>query len=89
VIPTWGASANAFSQLAPVIFVERCGPKNLGTLLGGYCTIVGIVSAPTPVVTGLLYDKFGDCRLGVGFSASATFIGFVLILLIGAKKAPR
>jgi hypothetical protein len=74
--------------LAPVIFVERCGAKNLGTLLGVYSTIVGIVSAPTPVVTGLLYDKFGDCRLAV-VSASATFIGFALILLIGARKAAR
>jgi MFS family permease len=82
----WGASANSFCQLVPVILAERFGSQSLGTLIGVQAAIAGIAGATAPVITGLLYDKFGGYRLAIDFSASATFIGFVFLLLVNTAK---
>ena len=82
----WGTSTNGFGQLAPVIVAERFGSHNLGTLVGTQFTIAGMAGAGAPMVTGLLYDKFGGYRLAIEFSALAGFVGFVAIALINTPK---
>lgn len=78
----WGAAANSFQQLAPVIFAERFSLDHLGSLIGIQYTVAGIAGAIAPITTGLLFDRFGDYRLAVLFSAASTLVGFLLILLI-------
>jgi MFS family permease len=82
----WGASANAYSQLIPVIFAERFGSRHLGTLIGVEFAIAGVAGATAPVLTGLLYDSFGDYHLALSVSAAATFSGFLLICVIHSRR---
>jgi MFS family permease len=88
----WGASANGFGQLTPVIFAERLGARSLGTLVGVLMTLTGIAGAAAPMVAGWLYDEFGDYRWAVALCALATFLGGVFILLVdrrhGTNRAP-
>jgi MFS family permease len=82
----WGASANSFGQLAPVILAERFGSTHLGTLIGVQFAISGSAAAAAPVATGLLYDRFGDYRAAILLSASASLMSVVLILLLNGRQ---
>jgi OFA family oxalate/formate antiporter-like MFS transporter len=82
----WGASVNSFGQMAPVLFAELCGSRNLGGLIGIQLAAAGLVGAAAPVVSGWIYDKFGGYRLAIDTDAAAVFFAFVLILLIGTRK---
>lgn len=83
----WGLSANCFAQLAPVIFTERFGSQNLGRLVGLQAAVSGVAGSAAPLITGVLYDRFGGYHAAVAFSASATFIAFTLVLLINPRVA--
>jgi MFS family permease len=78
----WETSANSASQFLPVILAARFGSQNLGALIGVQSAIAWIAGAGAPIVTGLLYDRSGNYRLAIYLSASATFVAFVLVLLI-------
>jgi MFS family permease len=82
----WGATANAYGQLIPVVFAERLGLESLGTLMGLELASAGIAGAAAPVVTGLLYDRSGDYRLGILLSAFATFLAACVVLLIAGRR---
>ena len=83
----WGASANAVNQLVPVIFAERLGAENLGTLVGVQTSTMGLISAGIPIMTGAVYDRFNDYRLAICLSAAATFLAFLVALLIDRQKS--
>jgi MFS family permease len=82
----WGASSNCVSQLTPVILLERFGSEHLGTLVGIEFGVSGLVGAAAPLATGVLYDKFGDYRLAIYLSATATAIASILIWLIDLRQ---
>jgi MFS family permease len=82
----WGTTANAYGQLVPVVFAERLGVEHLGTLMGLELASAGIAGAAAPVVTGLLYDRSGDYRLGILLSAFATFLAACMVLLIAGRR---
>lgn len=81
----WGGSSNCVTQLTPVIFLERFGSRHLGTLVGVQFGVSGLVGAMAPLVTGVIYDKFGDYRFAIYLSATATVIASVLIWLINLR----
>ena len=78
----WGISANGVSQFVPVVFAEQFGADHLGALVGVQAGIAGFASAAAPVVTGALYDTFGDYRPAIYLSAAVTCIAFVLVLMV-------
>jgi MFS family permease len=82
----WGGSSNCLSQFMPVILVERFGNERLGTLLGVALGASGIVGPIAPLITGLMYDRFGDYRVAIYFSAIAAFIASGLIITISTRR---
>jgi MFS family permease len=82
----WGATANSVTQFIPVMFAERFGCSDLGTLIGVQSLLMGIAGAVAPVTTGLLYDRFRDYGPAICLSASATFLAFVVLLFIDEPK---
>jgi predicted MFS family arabinose efflux permease len=83
----WGVAANGFAQLVPVVFAERFGAGNLGTLIGAEFAIAGVAGAGAPVITGMLYDQRGDYQLAIGFCAASSFVGFLLILAMDRRRS--
>ena len=83
----WGTPSNGAFQLVPVIFAERFGSGALGTLIGIQSAIAGAAAASGPVVTGMLYDRFGNYHAALYLSALTTFAAFVLALLINRPNA--
>jgi predicted MFS family arabinose efflux permease len=82
----WGSSANGFTQLIPVVFVERFGPSHLGTVVGAQFAIAGVSGALAPMLTGLLVDRSGSYQVAIAVSASATLLSAVLASSIGSSK---
>lgn len=82
----WGASANSVAQFVPVIFADGFGSQSLGVLIGVQSSVMGIAGAAAPIVTGLLYDRFGNYRLAICLSASATLLAFLTALLITVPR---
>jgi MFS family permease len=78
----WGTSANCINQFIPVIFADRFGTIQLGTLIGVQASIMGVVGSGAPIVTGALYDRFGDYHSAIYLSTAATFLSFVLVSLL-------
>ena len=78
----WGSTANCLVQFVPVIFAERFGPTHLGAMVGVQSTIVGVIGAGAPILTGYLYDQTANYRLSVLLCAAMMLLGFALLPLI-------
>jgi MFS family permease len=84
-IVLWGLSLNCFGQLAPVIFAARVGSRRLGTLIGWQFASAGVAGAISPVVTGMMYDKFGGYAAAIDLNSVTVFAAVGLILMLKAS----
>jgi cyanate permease len=73
----WGSTANSANQFVPVILAERFGVAHLGALVGLQLTVMGVASAGAPMLTGALYDAFGNYRLPIYVSAVVMGLSFL------------
>jgi MFS family permease len=81
-IVLWGGSANSLVQFVPLIFSERLGSHHLGVLVGIQASVMGLVGAGAPIITGALYDRFSDYRLAILLSSGAMLIAGALVSLV-------
>jgi MFS family permease len=78
----WGAIHNVYGQAVPTIIGERFGTRKLGTLMGLVFAIAGGTGAAAPIVTGFLYDRFGNYEAAIVFSALALLGSCLFISLL-------
>ncbi len=81
----WGTSANGVSQFVPVLFAERFGRQQLGTLVGVQSAVAGVAGSTAPIVTGLLYDGFHSYRAAIDVSSGVTLAAALLLLTLRAS----